>query len=128
MWVDNSGYGEVGWIEGGQFRPLTRLPGWTRGLTFADRVAFVGTSRVLPRFTAYAPGLDPAQCYCGVHAVDLRDGRVLGSVAWPSGNQIFALELIPRSVADGLPFDTRTQRAARQKIAYDFERFAGDTR
>ncbi len=57
-WVDNSGYGEVGRIVGGKFEPVVRLPGWTRGLYFHGDLAFVGTSRVLPKYRHYAPGLD----------------------------------------------------------------------
>src|SRR5262249_14340443 len=58
VWVDNSGYGELGVAESGGFEPIVRLPGWTRGLCFHGQVAFVGTSRVIPRFQHYAPGLD----------------------------------------------------------------------
>jgi uncharacterized protein (TIGR03032 family) len=94
LWVDNSGYGELGHVEGGRFEPLLRLPGWTRGLLLRDRIAFVGTSRILPRFRHYAPGLDPARCEAGVHAVDLQTGRILGSLVWPLGNQIFGIELV----------------------------------
>ena len=50
VWADNSGYGELGYAEDGRFIPVMHLPGWTRGLCFKDRVAFVGTSRVIPRF------------------------------------------------------------------------------
>src|SRR5258708_16533880 len=35
-WVDNRGYGEVGYAKDGRFEPVTRLPGWTRGLSFQD--------------------------------------------------------------------------------------------
>ena len=78
-------------------RPVTvaRLPGWTRGLLWPASVAFVGTSRVIPRFRTYAPGLDVDRSVCGVHAVDIRSGQVLGSILWPAGNQIFAIEALP---------------------------------
>jgi hypothetical protein len=41
---------------------------------------------------------------CGVHAIDADSGRVLGSLTWPGGNQIFAVDWVPRRVAEGLPF------------------------
>jgi uncharacterized protein (TIGR03032 family) len=104
LWVDNSGYGEVGRIAGGKFEPLLRLPGWTRGLCFRGDFAFVGTSRVLPRYRHYAPGLDPDRCQAAVHVIDLRRGRVVGSVSWPSGNQLFAIEALERTAACGFPF------------------------
>ena len=69
IWVDNSGYGEVGFIEGEKFRAVSRLAGWTRGLCFVRDVMFVGTSRVLPRFRQYAPGLDVDEGRCGIHAL-----------------------------------------------------------
>jgi uncharacterized protein (TIGR03032 family) len=104
VWVDNSGYGELGRVVGGRFEPVIRLGGWTRGLYFAGGLAFVGTSRVIPRFRRYAPGLDADRCETGVHAVDLATGRVLGSLLWPAGNQIFAIEGVDRTLTPGFPF------------------------
>lgn len=104
VWVDNSGYGELGFAENGGFIPVVRLPGWTRGLCFHGHIAFVGTSRVIPRFRQYAPGLDVESSRCGVHAVDTRSGGVLGSLFWPSGNQIFAVDWIPGTLSTGFPF------------------------
>jgi uncharacterized protein (TIGR03032 family) len=104
LWVLNSGYGEYGRIDAGAFHNVAALPGWTRGLAFHSRVAFVGTSRVLPRFRQYAPGLRLDRAVCGVHAIDAESGRVLGSLTWPRVNQIFAIDWVPRRVAEGLPF------------------------
>src|SRR5262249_59186189 len=103
VWVANSGYGELGVCEGERFVPVVTPGGWTRGLAFAGDVAFVGTSRVLSRFHRYAPGLDPSRCVCAVHAVDVRSGRVLGSLIWPLGNQIFAIALVPERFSRRLP-------------------------
>ena len=104
VWLLNSGYGEYGYIQAGAFQSVATLPGWTRGLCFHKRLAFVGTSRVLPRFRQYAPGLRVDRAVCGVHAIDADSGRVLGSLTWPGGNQIFAVDWVPRRVAEGLPF------------------------
>jgi uncharacterized protein (TIGR03032 family) len=103
LWVDNSGYGEVGFVEDGRFIAKSTLPGWTRGLALAGRIGFVGTSLVLRRFAAYAPGLDLGRCVCGVHAIDLETGRRVGSVVWPWGNQIFAIEAVPQDSSRGFP-------------------------
>lgn len=92
LWVDNSGYGEVGRMVGGRFRALAKLGGWTRGLCFVKGTLFVGVSRVLPRFHAYAPGLDHRKSWCGIAALDPSNGRVLGRLQWPQGNQIFAID------------------------------------
>jgi uncharacterized protein (TIGR03032 family) len=103
LWVDNSGYGEVGVADDGRFQAVARLPGWTRGLAFHGEVALVGTSRVIPRFRMYAPGLDVERSVCGVHAVHADSGEVLGSLVWPEGNQIFAVEAVPRQLTSGFP-------------------------
>jgi len=103
LWVDNSGYGEVGICRDGALEVVARPGGWTRGLGFAGGIAFVGTSRVLTRFKQYAPGLDPAKCVCGIHAVEVKSGAVLGSLLWPNGNQVFAIEPVPAAWTAGLP-------------------------
>lgn len=110
LWVDNSGYGELGFANDGRLDVVARLQGWTRGLAFHDTIAFVGTSRVIPRFRQYAPGLDVERSLCGLHAVDVQSGEVLGSLIWPFGNQIFAIELVPRAYSSGFPFMVGTER------------------
>jgi uncharacterized protein (TIGR03032 family) len=104
IWVDNSGYGEFGFIEEEKFFSLARLPGWTRGLCFRENIAFIGVSRVLPRFCQYAPGLNVEQSVCGVYAVETGSGKILGSMTWDYGNQIFAVEWISQETSRGLPF------------------------
>jgi uncharacterized protein (TIGR03032 family) len=120
VWVDDSGYGRVGVIEAGGFEPVAALPGWTRGLAFAGDLAFVGTSRVLPRFHQYAPGLTPARCESALHALDTRTGRVLGSIVWPYGNQIFAIEAVPSQLATGLPISADAPRDDARALFYGF--------
>ena len=124
LWVNNSGYGELCVVRGQNFEVVARLPGWTRGLCFHQDIAFVGTSRVIPRFRQYAPGLDVDRSMCGIHALDTRTGEVLGSLTWPEGNQVFAVELVESSFASGLPFalNAGKRRLARaQKLFYSFE-------
>jgi uncharacterized protein (TIGR03032 family) len=123
LWVDNSGYGELGRAVKGRYEAVVRLPGWTRGLCFAGEVAFVGTSRVLPRFRQYAPGLDVDRSRCGVAAVDVKTGAILGSLVWPNGNQIFALDWMPTTSATGLPFRVGKRRALAKERAlfYSFQ-------
>jgi uncharacterized protein (TIGR03032 family) len=122
LWVDNSGYGEVGVIADGAFEAVARLPGWTRGLCFKQGLAFVATSRVIPRFRSYAPGLDPGVSVCGVHAVEAKSGKVLGSIRWAAGNQVFSLELVPRRFSLGFPFSRggRNQPERIKALFYGF--------
>jgi uncharacterized protein (TIGR03032 family) len=123
VWVDNSGYGEVGMVADGRFTAVAKLPGWTRGLCFCGSVAFVGTSRVIPRFRQYAPGLDLDSSRCAVHALDSSTGRWLGTMSWPAGNQISAIDWLPSEVSLGFPFRTaRTRASSREKaLFYAFE-------
>lgn len=124
LWVNNSGYGEVCVVNSSTFDTVARLPGWTRGLCFHDGIAFVGTSRIIPRFSQYAPGLDVSKSKCGIHAVDTRTGKVLGSLTWPAGNQIFAVECVESSFASGLPFVTGSSErrlASARKLFYNFQ-------
>lgn len=117
LWVDNSGYGEVGLAQDGRFHAVARLPGWTRGLAVHDGIAFVATSRVIPRFRQYAPGLDVDRSMCGLHALDIASGRVLGSLYWPYGNQVFAVELAPQHFTTGFPFDAGAPRSTERDTA-----------
>jgi uncharacterized protein (TIGR03032 family) len=127
VWVANSGYGELGVGEDGRLRTVARLPGWTRGLAFTADTAYVATSRVIPRFRQYAPGLDVERSRCGIHAVDLRTGRIAGSLWFPAGNQIFAIEPVPSAWTSGFPFHRRARPAALRSLfyAYDLGRQAG---
>jgi uncharacterized protein (TIGR03032 family) len=124
IWVNDSGYGNLSVAEGERCLPVVKLPGWTRGLCFCRQIAFVGTSQVLPRFQQYAPGLDAKKSICGVHAVDTETGNILGSLLWPHGNQIFALDWLPITFTSGFPFTAGRPATARQKKLF----YAFDTR
>jgi uncharacterized protein (TIGR03032 family) len=116
VWVDNSGYGELGFMEKERFHPIRKFPGWTRGLCFIGDTAFVGLSRVIPAYRNYAPGLDPSKSECGICAVDMKTNRIRGSIRWPRGNQIFAVDWIPNSVATGFPFAPGRRLAAPPRV------------
>lgn len=123
LWVDNSGYGEFGYIKDGGFVPVVKLPGWTRGLCFHNNIAFVGTSRIIPRFRSYAPGVDMRRSVCGVHAIDITSGGLLGSVIWPNGNQIFSLDWMKAGKASALPFVITGKRSMERdtRFFYSFD-------
>jgi uncharacterized protein (TIGR03032 family) len=128
LWVANSGYGELGPVSDGRFEPLLRLPGWTRGLCVHDDVVFVGSSRVIPRFRQYAPGLSTESSICAIHAIEASSGRILGSVVWPSGNQVFAIDSIPRAVTRGFPTECGGPRSpARERVLYFMFSGGGDS-
>jgi len=123
IWLNNSGYGEFGFADFSKkrFVPIVRLRGWTRGLCFYKDIVFVGVSRVIRRFYNYAPGLELKKSISGLYAIDLKSGKVLGSLIWPLGNQIFAVEWIKESVASGFPFDARKKTNSQvRKLFYSF--------
>lgn len=129
LWVDNSGYGEWGYIRGGRLEVVRRLPGWTRGLGFHGNLALVGTSRVIPRFRSYAPGLDVDRSRCGLHLLDAASGISLGSLYWPQGNQIFAIEAVPEDFSDGLPFRAGNRDAdSSKRLFYAYQPTTGRPR
>jgi uncharacterized protein (TIGR03032 family) len=121
VWVANSGYGELGFVDRTRFEVAARRPGWTRGLCIVGGVAFVGTSRVISRFARYAPGLDQTRSRCAVHAVSVETGAVLGSLEWPFGNQIFGIEAMSSEDSEGFPFTVRSpRRAAETALFYHY--------
>ncbi len=123
LWVANSGYGELTLVEGGQRTTVSRLPGWTRGLAFWKQIAIVATSRVIPRFRQYAPGLDVERSVCGLHAVDVQSGALLGSLTWPYGYQIFGIEIAPPGMTTGFPFQAgrKTNTSSTRTLFYTFK-------
>jgi uncharacterized protein (TIGR03032 family) len=107
LWLLNSGTGEIGWIERGpsagesHFRPLAFCPGFTRGLAFHGRFAFVGLSK--PRYHRFEGlALDArlaetdSEPWCGVQVIELETGtcahwfRIDGAVA-----ELYDLAIVP---------------------------------
>jgi uncharacterized protein (TIGR03032 family) len=103
LWLCNSGYGELNVLEardgavaeGSRCETVARVPGFTRGLAFANHVAFVGLSKVIDFYEPYAPGLDPKASRCGVVAVDARSGAEIAALFWPEGYQIYDVQVLP---------------------------------
>jgi uncharacterized protein (TIGR03032 family) len=118
IWVDNSGYGEVGLVQDGRLQVVNKLPGWTRGLCIIGDVAFVGTSRIVPKYARYAPGLDVSSSVCAVHAISCKTGALLGSLEWPYGNQIFSIEWMHSSVTTGFPFEVPYRKHKRETVLF----------
>lgn len=107
VWLCNSGYGEVGFLEPGQspwkFEAVLRLPGFTRGLAFAGRYGFVGLSKIIPSYERYAPGVPTASSQCGVVAFDRLTGERVASLTWTNGYQIYDVQGLPGLVRPLLP-------------------------
>jgi hypothetical protein len=73
---------------------------------------------VIPRFRQYAPGLEAGASECGVHALDTRTGGWLGSLTWPYGNQIFALDWMASTDSLGFPFRVGGKRSTREEKSF----------
>ncbi len=104
LWILNSGHGQLLRVdpEGRSADVITQLPGYTRGLSFCERYAFVGLSKV--RETAVFGGVPiaerPADLKCGVAIVDLTTGRLAGRFEFIAGvDEIFDLVVIPNASA-----------------------------
>ena len=102
IWVANSGYGEFGFINKDSFEPVIKLEGWTRGVCIYNNIAFVATSRIIPQYRHYAPGLDGVNDQCALYAISIENGEIMGKVRWPTGNQVFAIDYFSQQFTKGL--------------------------
>ncbi|MGQ0637490.1 MAG: TIGR03032 family protein [Planctomycetaceae bacterium] len=118
LWLLNSGYGTLETVDQVSRRRdvVERMPGYTRGLAFAGRFAFVGLSRI--RQTSVFGGLPIAECReqlkCGVAMIDLVGGQTVATFQFSSGvEEIFAVDVLPQATAyvEGPIFDPRSKSA-----------------
>ena len=82
LWLLNSGTGEFGYIDKGQFVPLTFCPGFMRGLAFSGDYAVVGLSKlrsssftglILEKRLEAQGNTD----HCGLMVIDLTTGKIV---------------------------------------------------
>jgi uncharacterized protein (TIGR03032 family) len=100
LWLLDSGHGRLSVVDtiAGTAEPVAHLPGYTRGLAFTGRYAFVGLSKI--RETNIFGGLPiaerRAELKCGVGVVDLSTGKLAGQLEFHSGvEEIFDVQVIP---------------------------------
>jgi uncharacterized protein (TIGR03032 family) len=81
LWLLNSGEGEFGYIENGEFKPVTFCPGYMRGLAFSGDFAIIALSKAREKtFTGLA--LDEklaakeVDARCGLMIIDLKTGEI----------------------------------------------------
>ena len=99
VWLLNSGTGALVSLDRatGRFEVVAQLPGYLRGLSIHGDVAFVGLSKI--RDTSTFGGVPLAErrdeLKCGVAAVDLRTGELLGTFEFHSGvTEIFDVSIL----------------------------------
>ncbi len=100
LWVLESGKGElcVVDLDSGRSETVAELPGFTRGLTFAGRTAFVGLSQIRESSTfGDLPLVERLEeRLCGVWAVDVVDGTVGGFLRFDDlVQEVFDVALLP---------------------------------
>jgi uncharacterized protein (TIGR03032 family) len=100
VWMLHSGAGQLVLVDpaGGKVQTVTELPGYTRGLAFYDRYAFVGLSKI--RETSTFGGMPIAarrpDLKCGVGVVDLTTGRLVAHLEFVTGvEEIFDVQVLP---------------------------------
>ena len=100
QWMLESGLGQLVLVDTatGRRQGVAQLPGFARGLALCGQYAFVGLSRI--RKSSAMDGVPLAerreQLKCGVAAVDLRRGRVMGLLEFQTAvEEIFDVQLLP---------------------------------
>jgi uncharacterized protein (TIGR03032 family) len=102
LWLLDSGTGRLISLDRatGRFETVAKLPGYLRGLSIIDGIAFVGLSRI--RDTSTFGGVpiaeDRERLKCGVAALDLRTGDLRGTFEFQTGvSEIFDVTVLERS-------------------------------
>lgn len=99
LWVLESGKGSLSTIDPatGASTEVVTLPGFTRGLAFHGEVAFIGLSQVRESVFGGLPLTErPGPRACGIWAVHIRTGQVLGFLRFEGAVQeLFDVQLLP---------------------------------
>jgi uncharacterized protein (TIGR03032 family) len=99
LWVLESGKGEIGAVDpaAGKVETVAQLPGFTRGLAFAGRYAFVGLSQVRESVFGGIPlSRRLRERVCGVWAIDLQSGATVAFLRFEDAVQeIFDVAVLP---------------------------------
>ena len=103
LWLCESGTGTIGRVDlqAGRYEPIASLPGFTRGVDFFDRYAFIGLSQV--RESAVFSGIPIAERpvserACGIWVIDMLTGQTVAWLKFDEGVQeIFAVTVLPHS-------------------------------
>src|SRR5206468_2811792 len=123
LWLCNSGYGELGVVEGvtagaSHYEPVARVPGFTRGLAFAGNYAFVGLSKVIDFYEPYAPGLPGSHVTRALVArgADVSALVRRGSDPWRVADVLPRLELVSADLAESEASARALQDAAAEVV------------
>ncbi|MCB0319429.1 MAG: TIGR03032 family protein [Bdellovibrionales bacterium] len=100
LWVLESGTGSLLQVDpkDGTRTVVQRFPGFLRGLSFYDRLAFVGLCKI--REKAEFGGLPVESMYpelkCAVYVIDIETAEILGFIEFTKGiEELFDIDLLP---------------------------------
>jgi uncharacterized protein (TIGR03032 family) len=84
LWLLNSGSGELGYVDGNRFVPVTFCAGFVRGLAFFGDYALVGLSKLRTQsFSGLALetrlAAEGYEAQCGLVVIDLNTGQIIHS-------------------------------------------------
>lgn len=117
LWLLESGQGSLAWADlpNQTWHTVATMPGFTRGISFVDRLAFIGLSQV--RETATFSGIPLVERLtertCGVWVVNIETGETVAFLRFESGvREIFAVQVLPARFPELLEFgDERINRS-----------------
>jgi uncharacterized protein (TIGR03032 family) len=104
LWLLNAGTGDLGYLEGSKFVPITFCPGFVRGLAFCGKFALVGMSKL--RSTTFG-GLELEQrlaatgqtSKCGLLIIDITTGQIVNWLQMEGiVEELFDVVVIPDTV------------------------------
>lgn len=116
LWVLESGKGTLAKVNpySGDVTTVATLPGFTRGLTFIDRFAFIGLSQVRESVFSELPVTQTKdERNCGVWVVDITTGNIVALLKFDGAVQeLFDVAVIPNAVWPRLETDTELTQSA----------------
>jgi uncharacterized protein (TIGR03032 family) len=112
LWILESGEGSlvVVNLEEQSWYTITKLPGFTRGISFAGPMAFIGLSQV--RESAVFSGIPLVKRMeertCGIWVVNIQTGQTVGFIRFEEGVQeIFAVQVLPNRFPEMLEWNDK---------------------
>jgi uncharacterized protein (TIGR03032 family) len=114
VWLLDSGTGRLVVVDpqSGRTETVARLPGYTRGLSFAGPYAFIGLCKAREKAALgdVPIAAQRERLQCGVAVVELATGRFIAQIEFTEGiHEVFAVEVLPgtRCPAISGPFVAR---------------------
>jgi uncharacterized protein (TIGR03032 family) len=98
LWILESGHGSIATVDPatGAVETVAHLPGFTRGIAFAGRFAFIGLSQVREHLFGGLPLTEHlAERVCGVWVVDIEAGTIVGFLRFEGAvEEIYDVQIV----------------------------------